>query len=147
MADLTRSESGAELWLRREAQRVASQHRQLDEFQRVVEDALARGDLAEAQRTLARFCEALDAHFSLEEEFYFPALHSRSQELRAERAELAREHDSLRAGFSDATVALESGDRAATAVALAAWFPRLSAHERREEALLAQPVRAALGVS
>ncbi|HEU4429703.1 MAG TPA: hemerythrin domain-containing protein [Myxococcota bacterium] len=136
MTESTRSGPGVSMRLRREAQRVASQHRQLDEFQGVVTDALARGDLVEAQRSLARFSEALDAHFSLEEEFYFPALHSHSSELRAELAELALEHDSLRAGFSDATVALASRDHAATAAALEAWFPRLDAHERREEALL-----------
>jgi hypothetical protein len=136
MTESTRSGPGASLRLRREAQRVASQHRQLDEFQGVVEDAVARGDLAEAQRALARFSEALDAHFQLEEEVYFPALHSHASDLRADLADLALEHDGLRAGFSDATVSLARQDGAATAAALQAWFSRLDAHERREEELL-----------
>jgi len=147
MTDATRSELGISARLRREAQRVASQHRQLDEFQVVVTDALARGDLSEARRSLARFREALDAHFSLEEEFYFPALHSHSSQLRAELAELALEHDSLRAGFSDATVALSISDGAATTAALNAWLPRLDAHERREEALLAEAARSAPSIA
>jgi len=139
MVEFTRSEPGFALRLRREAQRVASQHAQLDLFQGVVQDALQRGDLAEAERTLARFCEALDAHFSLEEEFYFPAVHSHDSELGAQLSELALEHESLRTGCSEATFALSRGDAAACEAMLDALLPRLDAHERREEALLPLP--------
>ena len=81
-------EAGFELRLRREAQRVASQHQQLDEFQAAVQEALARDDVREAKEALGRFNDALGAHFSLEEAFYFPAVVSHTSGLRRELAEL-----------------------------------------------------------
>ena len=68
---------GLDMRMRREALRVASQRHQLDQFHEVFESALARGDAASAKQSFARFADALEAHFKLEEEVYFPALHGR----------------------------------------------------------------------
>ena len=130
-------DEGLDLRLRREAQRVASQHQQLDDFHAVFSDALARGEAAAARQALARFREALEAHFSLEEEFYFPALHGHRAALRHELERLAREHAVLRGALAEVSDALARENPRAAQAALEAWLPRLREHERGEEMLLA----------
>jgi hypothetical protein len=127
---------GLDLRLRREALRVASQHHQLDQFHEVFENELARGDLRAAQQSFARFADALEAHFQLEEQVYFPALHGRDVPA-ADLAELVRDHDALRDALPEIHAALVARDRAACEAAIGAWLPRLVQHERREEALMA----------
>lgn len=129
---------GLGLRLRREALRVASQHHQLDQFHEVFENALARGDAAGAEQSFARFADALEAHFTLEEQVYFPALHGRDAAAASELAELVREHEALRSGLAEITSALRARDLEACDGAIGAWLPRLVLHERREEALMAR---------
>lgn len=138
MTDPTSLQGGLELRLRREALRIASQHHQLDQFHEVFEGALARGDASAAQQSFARFSDALEAHFQLEEQVYFPALHGRDVAAAAELSELVREHDALRAAFAEVHARLIARDLAACEAVLSAWLPRLVLHERREEALMAQ---------
>jgi hypothetical protein len=131
----------------REAMRIAAQHHQLDQFHAVFEDALTRGDLSGARVSFANFADALEAHFSLEEEFYFPALHGYRRDLASELARLARDHAALRTGFAQLSAELARGDRAACQCELEAWLARLLAHERDEEALLAIPPPQGIGAS
>jgi iron-sulfur cluster repair protein YtfE (RIC family) len=133
-----RQGEGLDLRLRREALRVASQHHQLDQFHEVFENALARGDAAAAQQSFARFADALEAHFQLEEQVYFPALHGKDALAASELAELVREHDALRVTLEDIHRALRERDLDACDAAIGAWLPRLVLHERREEALMAK---------
>lgn len=128
---------GLQRRVRREAQRIEAQHRQLDQFHAVLEDALARSDLAGTQLALARFLEALEAHFSLEEEFYFPALHGHDARLQGALAELVRDHEAMREAFADVRSSLRRGELAPASAPLRAWLGRLGEHERREESLLA----------
>jgi hypothetical protein len=142
MPEPTRCEAGAfdaglTLRVHREAQRIAAQHRQLDEFHAVFGDALARGDLIGAKISFANFAGALEAHFSLEEDFYFPALHGHRPDLASELARLARDHAALRSGIAQLSAELARGDRAACELEFEAWLAQLLAHERSEEALLA----------
>ena len=135
---MTDSGNGGGLALRlgKEAQRVASQHRQLDDFHAVFSDALASGDTSAARLALARFREALEAHFSLEEDFYFPALHGQRAALAPELARLVREHAVLRAALAEVADVLAREDVRAGQGGLAAWLPRLREHERAEERLI-----------
>jgi hypothetical protein len=129
---------GLGLRLRREALRVASQHHQLDQFHEVFESALARGDAPAAELSFARFADALEAHFALEEQIYFPALHGRDPAAAGELAGLVREHEALRAAVAETAGALRSRDLAACDGTLRRWLPRLVLHERREESLMAR---------
>jgi iron-sulfur cluster repair protein YtfE (RIC family) len=138
VTDARSHDEGLDLRLRREALRVASQHHQLDQFHEVFENALARGDAAAAQQSFARFADALEAHFKLEEQVYFPALHGRDALTAPELGELVREHDALREALDEIHRALRARDLAASDAALGAWLPRLVLHERREEALMAK---------
>lgn len=138
MNDSASRQDGLGLRLRREALRIASQHHQLDQFHEVFENAMARGDAAAAELSFARFADALVAHFAIEEQVYFPALHGRDVAAASELAELAREHETLRSAVDEILVALRAGDLPACEAAVGAWLPRLVLHERREEALLSR---------
>lgn len=138
MTDSTSQGDGLDLRLRREALRVASQHHQLDEFHEAFENALARGDGQAAEQSFARFADALEGHFALEEQVYFPALHGGDAVTSAELADLVREHEALRGALGEIFAALRARDLDACDAALHAWLPRLVLHERREEALMAR---------
>ena len=137
--DGTAQGAGLAARVRREALRIAAQHHQLDEFHAVFEDALARGDVSRARVSFANFGGALEAHFSLEEEFYFPALHGYRRDLAGELARFSHEHAALRTGMAQLTQQLARGQLAACKLELEAWVAQLLAHERLEEALLASP--------
>lgn len=137
--DVEALDGGLPMRVRREALRIAAQHHQLDEFHAVFEDALARGDLSGASVSFANFADALEAHFSLEEEFYFPALHGYRRDLASELARLTRDHAALRTGMAQLSAELGRGDRAACELGFEAWLAQLLAHERLEEALMASP--------
>ena len=138
---------GLSMRVRREAVRIAAQHHPLDQFHAVLEDALARGDLSGARVSFANFADALEAHFSLEEEFYFPALHGYRRDLASELARLTRDHEALRTGIAQLTEGLARGELAACRLELEAWLAQLLAHERAEEALMASPPLAGTPVS
>jgi iron-sulfur cluster repair protein YtfE (RIC family) len=136
VTDSASHDDGLDLRLRREALRIASQHHQLDQFHEVFENALARGDVMAAELSFSRFADALEAHFSVEEQVYFPALHGRDVVTASELGEFVREHDALRGAIDEIFAALRSRDLAACEAAVGAWIPRLVLHERREEALM-----------
>lgn len=124
-----------------ETQRISSQHRQLDDFHAVVLGALERGDTYGARTAFDRFADALEAHLSLEDEFYFPALHGLAREFTSELTALSEEHAALRTGIRGVADCLRSASSEACTSALAGWIAELTAHERREEALLARVQR------
>ncbi len=127
-------QEGLTLRMGREASRISSQHRQLDEHCDVVRAALARGDAHTARRAFERFLDALEAHLSLEETLYFPALHGLAPVLGAELAELVRQHDGVRASMDGVRSQL-AGELASEA-RLDAAVAELRAHEQREEELI-----------
>jgi hypothetical protein len=129
---------GLEKRMGKEARRISSQHRQLDVLYGVVADALQRGDARSSRAGFERFCDALDAHFSLEEGFYFPALHGMRPELGAELAELAREHGELRALLEELRPRFDGAGLDGCAAALDAFAARLARHEGVEERLVAR---------
>lgn len=121
----------------REAKRISSQHRKLDTLYALVVDALGQGQLPDGRAAFQRFHDALDAHFSLEDELYFPALHGLRSDLGDDLARLSREHEALRRALAEVENAFTGAhlgdcekllDRVATAIA---------DHEEQEEHLLA----------
>ena len=131
-------EIGLELRMRRESVRISSQHRQLDEHWARVREALERGETGRARRTFAHYADALEAHLSLEDDFYYPALHGLSPALGGELAALAREHTSLRSSLASVREELARSGAATSSSTLTGFFAALADHERREEALLAR---------
>jgi hypothetical protein len=127
-------ETGLRHRLRRVVRQIREQHHQLAPLARELAGALAGGAAAEPGNALARYREALGAHFSLESEVFFPALHGLRPERAAELEALEREHEGL---LADLRGALRAGGPGA-GPPLEAFFAALGAHERREEGLAAE---------
>jgi hypothetical protein len=128
---------GLERRMGKEARRISAQHRQLDVLYGVVADALQRRDAQSARTGFERFCDALDAHFSLEQNFYFPALHGLRPALGAELAALAREHAELTVELEALRPRFDGADLDGCAAALDDFAVRLARHEGVEEQLVA----------
>jgi iron-sulfur cluster repair protein YtfE (RIC family) len=127
---------GLRLRLAHEARRIAVQHGYLDALEAATLRALERCTPAEAREALHGFRGALDAHFALEEQLHFPALHGLHAELAPEIGALERDHAEFRAAAEalEARVGLEPrGDVTHDFRALA---ERLREHEGREERML-----------
>lgn len=128
---------GLEHRMGREARRISGQHRQLDEFYAMVETRLQDRDAEGAALAFQRFRDALEAHFSLEDGLYFPALHGMRPELEEPLARLVREHGELRAQVEVVHARLGGRDLDAAAMRLDELVRALARHEGEEERLLA----------
>jgi hypothetical protein len=133
---------GLRLRLAHEARRIASQHSYLDALEETTLRAFERGDPGEMQQVLNGFQASLDAHFSLEEQVHFPALHGLHPEFQSELDELIREHVRFREELDRIDASLGAiGGNAAAAEILAAFrdvVASLRRHEEREERLLSR---------
>ena len=127
-------ETGLRHRLRRAVRRSESQHGQLRALLAEIEAPLRAGTRVVAADLVARLRDALQAHFELEDQTLFPALHGLRPEVGAPIEVLSREH----AEFLDGLAGASACDRDA--------FLRLRAalgdHERREEQLLESVVGA-----
>jgi hemerythrin-like domain-containing protein len=123
--------------LGQEARRISSQHEQLDSLFGLVADAVDREERVQARDAFVRFQDALDAHFSLEESMYFPALHGLRPALSAELRELVREHGVLREVlFRVGRLLGDSVPLPECARELDRLADQLADHESREELLV-----------
>jgi iron-sulfur cluster repair protein YtfE (RIC family) len=133
---LTGQQPGLRLRLRGEAKRLSTQHEQLDTFFEMVESALERGSLNGARASFVRFCDALEAHLSLEDRVFFPALRGLRPDLTKRLTGLVEEHTSLRLELDQLRDLLAAG----SAETFSKQFERLGGflteHERREDLLL-----------
>lgn len=120
----------------REAQRISRQHRALDELHAVVAERLEAADHDGTRLAFRRFADALEAHFSLEEGLYFPALHGLRPDLEEPLTRLAREHGELREGLQGVEERLEAADLPGAGTRLDATVSALALHEREEERIL-----------
>ncbi len=128
---------GLERRVRQETRRISSQHRKLDTLFAMLEAAVRNADPILVRQTFERFGDALDAHFSLEDGFYFPALHGLHPELDHQLAELVKEHETLRSDLAALGAALEDGPASAAEAALDRFAGSLTLHEEKEERLVA----------
>lgn len=127
---------GLRLRVNLEARRISSQHRQLDALYAAVAQALEAGEANGAKESFARFWDALDAHFTLEDRLYFPALHGLRQELEGELAQLVREHREFRRDLEHLKARIDGGDLSSCGALLEQLAVALAAHELREEQLV-----------
>ncbi|MEM7410143.1 MAG: hemerythrin domain-containing protein [Myxococcota bacterium] len=120
-------ERGLRLRLQRAGRQMARQHQTL----RPLAQALGAVSEPMSPAHFDRFTEALRAHFILEEDTVFPAVHGLHPETEADLEQLALDHDALREEL--ATLA-RHGTRVSTHAQ--EFLAHLRAHEAREEALL-----------
>jgi transposase len=121
-----------------ERRRISSQHRQLDAIYGRVEAAIAKGAFPEAREALGRFRDAWEAHTSLEDGFYFPALRGLRPAVGAQLEALSAEHARSMQQLAELEALVEKQDGAALEAALERFVAHLADHEGREERLLAE---------
>lgn len=131
-----RLEPGLKMRMKSEARRIAEQHRRLVVLRDEVTTELSRLSLGAAGDAFARFAEALEAHFTVEERLYFPAIQSLDPELWDAVESLLSSHRRLRRRVADLLDHFASGNGFACAILLKALIDELRAHEREEEQVM-----------
>ena len=120
-----------------EARRISSQHRQLEAFHELVAQALAAGEPAGVLRAFMRFRDALEAHFAMEDEVFFPALHGLRPDLEAELTVLVQEHRGFRTQLERVQALFDAEQIGEGGRLLEDMVGVLIEHETREERLQA----------
>jgi hypothetical protein len=136
--------SGLRYRLRRALRQIGAQHRQLHELHARLRRAVASEDRQDAGERFRRYQEAVGAHFALEDDVFFPALHGLHPEQGEALERLGRDHDDL----LDELVRLGSLLDRETFAVFGAGFESLRAafasHEKREEDLVSRLTGASL---
>ena len=130
-------ETGLRHRVKRAVRQMSDQHRNLRAIHGSIRGALERGGMQDVCAALDRLQCAMGAHFALEDEVFFPALHGLRPEFADSLEALSREH----AGFGEALRKL-GPDLEASGVesfrsGFEAYAEALAAHERREEQIVA----------
>lgn len=129
-------QNGLEKRVQIESRRISSQHRQLDQFHELVATALEHGEPAQVRSAFTRFRDALEAHFSVEDDVYFPAVHGLRPELERELTALVADHREMRRQLEKVQALFDADRLAEGGAALDAMVTALIDHEAREERLL-----------
>jgi len=124
------------LRLRNEAQRLSTQHRQLDTFFEMVVVALERGSLQGARASFIRFRDALEAHLTLEDQVFFPAFRGLRPALADTLTGLIEDHERFRRELDQLHDLLAVGSAEAFASGFDTLAEAVSVHERKEEKIL-----------
>lgn len=127
--------------------RISSQHRQLDEFFGMVLDALDRSSLSSARIAFTRFSDALEAHLTLEDNVFFPALHGLYRELSRDLTELVDEHGAFRRTLADLHGMLAEGSAETFGRAFERFALEVAEHEAREEAVVSSVPHSSAGAA
>lgn len=123
--------------LKRVVRQMGDQHRHLKALYAELRTALEAEASPAAVASVTRYRDAIDAHFELESEVFFPAVHGLVPALGPELEALEREHALLRAALGAVHGELEL-DPGAGAEALAHFVATLREHEAREEGIVGQ---------
>lgn len=124
--------------MRGEERRISSQHRQLEDLFARVLGSVEAGGPRKAVGDFLLFSTALEAHMSVEEEIYFPALHGLRNDVGEELAQLVEEHESIRTSLPSVQRHLNESDEGVALRVLGELADRVSRHENQEESLLAR---------
>ena len=129
--------SGLRYRVRRAARQISDQHRHMNELRRRCDEALSGGNDGEVREALLRYCGALDAHFALEEDVFFPALHGLRPEHTEELDTLSREHQVFAARLTALRRYAETGgDGDGAVTSFHSFVEEMGQHEAREERLV-----------
>lgn len=129
---------GLRLRMRGEERRIASQHERLDDLCAEVYTQIEKEGPQAALNHFLIFMTALEAHMSVEEDIYFPALHGLCADAGPDLARLVADHDELRSVGARLEKLMASGDKDGSRLALDQYARHISAHELEEEDLLAR---------
>jgi hemerythrin len=127
MSELADGESLARWW---------EEHSELDALVEAVEETMGGGDVAAAGRALEKLDDALEAHFSVEENVYFPLV-ERFSPLHSSVVEAARlGHKKIRGRMEDLRQLVDRGEIGAARRALFVLLDRFRTHESEERKLI-----------
>ena len=118
--------------------RLTAQHRQLDEFFGMVLKGVERGSLVAARVAFTRFYDALDAHITLEDRVFFPALRGLNARVASELVRLVEDHSGFRSTLHDLSDLLAKGSIEQFSVDFDSLAVLFAQHEEREERLVAE---------
>jgi hemerythrin superfamily protein len=134
----TQPDSGLRYRLRRVARQIGDQHRSIGEIFRVLCCAVADRTKSEAAESLHRYREAVCAHFDLEEEVFFPAIHGLEMTRAHELRDLLRAHEHFRQELDNLADDFEETPPEDFQERLCQLDELLTIHEGVEEKLLRQ---------
>ena len=129
-------ETGLRLRLRRAVRRVESQHAQMRALLGELGAAARDQQPAAVRDPLGRLRAALAAHFELEDQMLFPALHGLSPGALPALEALSDQHREFLTGLDD----MLASRCACDAEAVSRLHASIGEHERREELLLEETV-------
>ncbi len=130
-------ETGLRHRLRRAVRQMASQHEHLRTLIQAIADASEIGQVAKVQESVDRLRGAIEAHFSLEDDIFYPALHGLHPETGRELNALMREHADYLEELARLREELATDTLGAFAERFEAFSQSIAAHECREERLVA----------
>ena len=136
-------DTGLKFRMQRAEHQMRAQHRHLNPFFEEIESALARRDRGPLQGCLERLTEALEAHFDLEDDVLFPALHGLSPDSESEIRQLSRDHSALLDELEKLFDSLRGKELEAFEEGLRHFRSNLRSHEEREEQLVGAMLGAA----
>jgi len=131
-------ESGLRYRMRRALRQIGDQHRQLHEIRDRLGAALASGERREVRDAFVRYRHAIGAHFELEDEVFFPALHGLHPEEQEDLEALGLDHAGLLAALQRLVPLLEESALERFGAAFDAFRRDLRQHEKREEGLVSR---------
>ena len=118
-------------------QRWWQDHSELDQLVGKLQDATERQSVAAASAALEELAEALEGHFTVEEEVYFPLVERLRPELAETMKDARMAHLTLRGQLDQLRGLLSDGDREAARGVLGALLELFRRHEALEERLIA----------
>ena len=130
-------EPGARLRLRGEERRIEGQHERLDALCREVYAVLGKEGPLAAINDFLLYKSALEAHMTLEEDVYFPALHGLRGDLSELLTRLVKEHDAVLIELDEIKKRLKKRDATQARLGLESLARFFEEHEKIEEDLLA----------
>ena len=134
--------TGLRFRVHRAARKIAAQHEHIHAILADFDVALAEGSCDRVAEMYGRYRSALEAHFALEEEVFFPALHGLQPEHGHELNALSREHEGFLVQLAALGERLVEKHLEGFERVFRDLVSELDLHERREEVIarsLAEP--------
>jgi hypothetical protein len=127
---------GLRFRIQRAARKMGEQHQHIHGILRDFDHALADADRPRVTEVFESYRSALEAHFSLEEEVFFPGLHGLQPQHSAELNALSEDHETFAAALERLADELGHAPLARFARHFRELVDDLGEHELREEQIV-----------
>jgi iron-sulfur cluster repair protein YtfE (RIC family) len=134
---MNQMETGLRHRLRRAARQMTTQHEHLRALHAALVQSLENERIGEVREGVERLRSAVEAHFSLEDGVFFPAVHGLHPESARELRGFVREHEDFLRELAALSDMLATGTLDAFAQRYRDFCESVAGHEAREERLAA----------